>query len=71
MEALRWFVATEEELKAASDASRKLSKLSKLSSANEQVLSLFFSFSQPPPPLRDSEVRIWLHLFLISSSEES
>ncbi len=50
MEALRWFVATEEELKAASDASRKLSKLSKLSSANEQVLSLSFSLSPTPHP---------------------
>ena len=50
MEALRWFVATEEELKAASDASRKLSKLSKLSSANEQVLSLFL-FLPPPTPV--------------------
>jgi hypothetical protein len=65
MEALRWFVATEEELKAASDASRKLS------SANEQVLSLSVPTPTHPPPMRDSEVRIWLHLFLISPSEES
>ena len=65
MEALRWFVATEEELKAASDASRKLS------SANEQVLSLSVPPPPPPPPLGAAGGRIWLHLFLISPSEES
>jgi hypothetical protein len=58
MEALRWFVATEEELKTARDASRKLS------SANEQVLSRGDTLA--PRPVEGLGVRISLHLLHLS-----